>query len=559
MGSCCDNNAANIASVETNLQSNITGVQTNLQANQDGLQVQIKDNEKTINDKTQRNAKLTYDNFFKARVDHTNESGNLMRGGNYQNDGKVQGYSLALFSDTEILYESHGGFPSLEAGSRQIYNNKTLYQTASTGKLFAATILAKLITLGLLDFDADVSDYLPVNMRNIGGKFRNPWFPDKVITTRMIYNMSAQIVGQFPYGPANEYAESDPAGQYIGGLYDAPSMLTWASELGMTPEQIQNLKDAGLGTVWAFEKGQTTATSGVPVELEGWEKIGLDEDYSKPDGYRYGLLREEANENSYLSLLLEYAPKAFFRNVEPGTDENYTDLHYDVIDQIIEHVLGVTYEEACQEHIFGPLGLTHTHTSWSQFYEQVPPVTDPDTGITKNYALKAEYEDAEMNRGAIYGQSKTWETVGLIDWMWGRSAQSTITCKDDIITLMRMIMGRGTPPGGVQVFSEEAMNIMNLTGGVSGYGFTESSTEQKRFPWPKYNTKTTTDGKLNLVGHGGSLTGGKSVLAGNIEGNIGLVLFSNGNNNWYGTTPAMYDFPSYLGGTVSETVNSLFE
>ena len=61
------------------------------------------------------------------------------------------------------------------------------YRTASISKTFAAVGAMRLVEQGKLDLDRDVSDYL-------GFTLRNPNYPDKAITTRMLLSHTSSTV-----------------------------------------------------------------------------------------------------------------------------------------------------------------------------------------------------------------------------------------------------------------------------------------------------------------------------------------------------------------------------
>ncbi|MHB1193027.1 MAG: serine hydrolase domain-containing protein [Longimicrobiales bacterium] len=48
-------------------------------------------------------------------------------------------------------------------------------------------------------------------------------------------------------------------------------------------------------------------------------------------------------------------------NFVPGTEHAYSNTGYNLLAEIVARVSGVSYREFCQERIFGPLEMTHTH------------------------------------------------------------------------------------------------------------------------------------------------------------------------------------------------------
>ncbi|WP_170133532.1 serine hydrolase domain-containing protein [Undibacterium pigrum] len=65
-------------------------------------------------------------------------------------------------------------------------DQQTLFRVASVSKMVAATGAMCLVEQGKLDLDADISNYL-------GFQLRNPHYPDKVITTRMLLSHTSSL------------------------------------------------------------------------------------------------------------------------------------------------------------------------------------------------------------------------------------------------------------------------------------------------------------------------------------------------------------------------------
>jgi CubicO group peptidase (beta-lactamase class C family) len=108
--------------------------------------------------------------------------------------------------ETEIESEiTEGGIPSVQAGI--IINDTlvwargfgdqpsldTVFRIASITKTFTATAFLRLHEQGLVDLDADVSDYLPFEVRN-------PNDPSVVITARMLLSHRAGMTEAYDFG-----------------------------------------------------------------------------------------------------------------------------------------------------------------------------------------------------------------------------------------------------------------------------------------------------------------------------------------------------------------------
>lgn len=125
----------------------------------------------------------------------------------------VSGYAVMAYRDGELIYQRTGGDRYIDAADPA--NNLPLeldsrYRTASISKTFAAVGAMRLVEQGKLDLDRDVSDYL-------GFTLRNPNYPDKAITTRMLLSHTSSIQDGSVYSIAPEYSVKEfftPEGKY---------------------------------------------------------------------------------------------------------------------------------------------------------------------------------------------------------------------------------------------------------------------------------------------------------------------------------------------------------
>lgn len=99
-------------------------------------------------------------------------------------DFEVVGSEVAVVKGDEIIYTHAFGWKDRE--NKVPLSNKDIYRIASISKSFSATVIMQLIEAGKVSLDDDVSDL-------IGFKVRNPKFPDKVITLRMILSHTSSI------------------------------------------------------------------------------------------------------------------------------------------------------------------------------------------------------------------------------------------------------------------------------------------------------------------------------------------------------------------------------
>lgn len=99
-----------------------------------------------------------------------------------------QGYvalGACLMENKTIQWEGYYGYANLE---EQIPLQKDhIFQLASLSKTMTATALMHLYDKGLISLDDDINDYMDLNVRN-------PHFPDKPITFRMLLTHTGSLV-----------------------------------------------------------------------------------------------------------------------------------------------------------------------------------------------------------------------------------------------------------------------------------------------------------------------------------------------------------------------------
>lgn len=94
------------------------------------------------------------------------------------------GMSVAVIKGNKLVYSQSFGLKDIEQNIP--VNNTDIFRIASISKSFAATAIMQLIEQGKFSLDSDFSDL-------IGFKVRNPNFPDKVITLRMVLSHTSSL------------------------------------------------------------------------------------------------------------------------------------------------------------------------------------------------------------------------------------------------------------------------------------------------------------------------------------------------------------------------------
>lgn len=100
-------------------------------------------------------------------------------------NNQLVGMSVAVTKNNEILNEFHYGKANINSGTA--INENTIFRVASISKYITALAVLKLHEDGLLDLDADISDYL-------GFDIYNPNHSNINITTRMLLCHTSTLV-----------------------------------------------------------------------------------------------------------------------------------------------------------------------------------------------------------------------------------------------------------------------------------------------------------------------------------------------------------------------------
>lgn len=132
-------------------------------------------------------------------------------------DLKVVGLSVAVVKDGKLIYSSALGLKNLEKGTK--LSTEDVFRIASISKSFCATAIMQLVEAKQLSLDDDISDL-------VGFKVRNPHFPEKAITLKMIMSHSSSLndsAGYFTFdmidptkngGNDSSYSKYEPGSEY---------------------------------------------------------------------------------------------------------------------------------------------------------------------------------------------------------------------------------------------------------------------------------------------------------------------------------------------------------
>lgn len=94
------------------------------------------------------------------------------------------GLSVAVVKGNKVIYNHSFGYKDLD--NKILLNNQDIFRIASISKSFTTTAIMQLVGKGQLNLDQDVSEL-------VGFKVRNPKFPNKVITLKMLLSHRSSI------------------------------------------------------------------------------------------------------------------------------------------------------------------------------------------------------------------------------------------------------------------------------------------------------------------------------------------------------------------------------
>ena len=115
------------------------------------------------------------------------------------------GLAVAVVDRSKILFVDSYGYKDLDAGIP--WETDDLLRIASISKSFTATGVLQLVEQGKMSLDADISDIL-------GYRVRNPKYPDKSVTVRMLLSHTSSM------NDSNGYFSMDSLSDKSWGNYE---------------------------------------------------------------------------------------------------------------------------------------------------------------------------------------------------------------------------------------------------------------------------------------------------------------------------------------------------
>lgn len=104
-----------------------------------------------------------------------------------QPDAPLAGLAVAVVAGDAVIYEGYWGNRRIAAAQANLpVTAATRFRVASISKLVTALGAMRLVEAGKLQLDRDISDYL-------GFRLRNPHYPDRPITARMLLSHTSSL------------------------------------------------------------------------------------------------------------------------------------------------------------------------------------------------------------------------------------------------------------------------------------------------------------------------------------------------------------------------------
>lgn len=164
-------------------------------------------------------------------------------------------------------------------------------------------------------------------------------------------------------------------------------------------------------------------------------------------------------------MALDYILRQEGLNNIPGDEYLYSNSNYTVLTTIVERVSGQSLPEFTQEHIFNPLGMTHT--SWRNNFKAVVPGRAIGYDLIKgNYYSNMPFENT-------YGHAALLTTVKDLD-IWNKSWKNSPLGSAELLKLRteRGVLNNGdtiTYAAGVMVDTYMGHPEVTHSGATAGY------------------------------------------------------------------------------------------
>jgi CubicO group peptidase (beta-lactamase class C family) len=286
-------------------------------------------------------------------------------------EGDLAGASVGIVVDDELVWTGAFG---------QGITKDTLFNVGSIAKSVTATAIMQLVERGLIDLDADISEYLPFDVRH-------PGYPEVPITTRMLLLHKSCMAHHTP-----TYA----------AYMDRDAYLEWdAAKRGRSlyGEVLLPTGDPDYGT---FVAGYLQP-GGAYYTPEAWLacKPGTEYQYSSPAYDLLGYLAEQVSARSFDQYLLEemFEPLGMTHSARLSESPPYPQA------TPIERVYGVMSKANLKAPIYGTArvgggGLYSTVPDMAQFV-----IAHLNQGQVDGVQLLESETVGEMHKARVYSKA----------------------------------------------------------------------------------------------------------------------------------------------------------
>ncbi len=99
------------------------------------------------------------------------------------------GMQAGILQDGELVWKGNWGLASIE--ENKPVTDETVFRLLSVSKTVVGTSIMKMYEDGLLDLNGNINDYIPFDVIN-------PWYPQAVVSPKMILNHTASFTDMYP-------------------------------------------------------------------------------------------------------------------------------------------------------------------------------------------------------------------------------------------------------------------------------------------------------------------------------------------------------------------------
>ncbi len=184
----------------------------------------------------------------------------------------------------------------------------------------------------------------------------------------------------------------------------------------------------------------------------------------------------------------------------PGQHWAYSNVGYQILGYLLEHLDGSDYATIIRKRIFAPLGM-----------KQSVPVIAFASRARMAVGYQTAYDDRPAHRSHPLVEAPWFE--------YGAGDGSIAATPAELAAYLRMILNRGAAPAG-RVLSDEGFQL-----------FTQRTVEVPGRGWYGYGISIREEQGRTLLSHAGGMVGYSSMMLGDVTTGIGAVVFVNGPGN----------------------------